>query len=90
MSDPIQFPKHTVPIVGQPFTLKNFFVTVQIVCNCAGKEPILLVGPAIGTCPACRRQFQFQGLRTEQGQLQFMIALVANTAEHKPAPPAAS
>lgn len=88
MSDPIPFQKNTVPILGQPFTLKNFFVTVQIVCNCAGKEPILLVGPAIGTCSACLRRFQFQGLRTEQGQLQFMISLIANTAEPEPGPPA--
>lgn len=66
-----------VPIVGQPFTLKNYFVTVQIVCNCVGKEPVLLAAHTPGQCPACHRVFQLQGLKPDPtGQLQFVIGIV--------------
>lgn len=69
--------KKEVPIIGQPFTLKNFFVTLQILCNCEDKEPVLLVGNGIGKCPACDRMFQLQGIKADQrGQLQFAIGLV--------------
>lgn len=69
-------PGQNIPIVGQPFALKNFFITVQIVCNCAAKEPILLVGHGPAQCPACHQGFQFSGLGVQNGQLQFKIGLV--------------
>lgn len=87
----VKFPTG-VPIVGQPFTLKNFFVTVQIVCNCEGKEPVLLVGNGIGTCPGCRRGFQLQGIQSNPRGLEFRIGLITPQASAAPAPepPAAS
>lgn len=86
-----QFPKN-IPIIGQPFTLKNFFTTVQIVCNCEGKEPVLLVGNGFGRCPACARVFQLQGIRANpKGGLEFAIGLVTQTPGPEPdaAPPPA-
>lgn len=72
----VQFPKH-LPIIGQLFTLKNFFVTVQIQCNCEAKEPVLLVGNGLSQCPACKRIFQMQGIQPgANGQLSFAIGLV--------------
>ena len=80
-----------VPIIGQPFTLKNFFVTVQIVCNCEAKEPVLLVGNSISQCPGCRRAFQMQEIQANPGGgLQFMIGLVAQQPAADAAPENAS
>ena len=79
-------PGQNIPIIGQPFTLKNFFITVQIVCNCPAKEPLLLVGGGPAQCPACKQGFVFQGLGADPaGQLQFKIGLVRQAEE----PPAA-
>ena len=77
------FPSNRIPILGQPFTMKTFFVTVQIVCNCEAKEPVLLVANGVGTCPGCRRQYQLQQVKG----LQLGIALVGQ-AETEPPPPA--
>lgn len=85
----VQFPNQKVPIIGQPFALKNFFVTLQIVCNCEGKEPVLLVGNGIGKCPACQRAFQLQSVRANpKGGLEFAIGMIAQGTEPEPAAPA--
>lgn len=74
--------KKDVPIVGQPFTMKGFFITVQVVCNCPDKEPVLLVGSGIGKCPACERMFQLQGVQPGPKGLQFQIGMVTETNPH--------
>jgi hypothetical protein len=74
--------KREVPIVGQPFAMKSWFLTIAIVCNCEAKEPVLLVGNGVGRCTSCRRTFQSQGLKAgPNGDVQFMIALVAQAEE---------
>ena len=46
----------TVPLVGQPFTMNGGFVTLSVTCNCAAKQPLLLVGfGSLTVCRACRR-----------------------------------
>lgn len=75
-----EFKKRELPIVGQPFIVKGFVPMVQIVCNCEGKEPVLLIGNGIAQCPACSRRFQLQGIQPGPNGLQFVIGLVADTS----------
>ena len=66
---PIAFPPAAIPIVGQPFTLKGWFPTVVIVCNCGeAHEPILLVGEGPQACPACKRTFVIAHVTHQHGQ----------------------
>lgn len=75
-----------VPIVGQPFTLKNWFMTLLLTCNCSPlKEPLLVVG-AVGAmsppCPHCGRQLVLSGLKADPaGQLQISIGMTAARGE---------
>ena len=69
-----------VPIIGQPFVMKGWFPTVHIVCACEAKEPVLLVGDAVGVCPACHRGFVIQVKKLEMG-----IGIVQADAVHAPA-----
>ena len=73
------FPKlatNNVPIIGQPFTVKTWVATVVIVCNCPGKEPVLLAGDSVGTCSACQQAFQLHGLQIDPntGKVGFQVA----------------
>jgi hypothetical protein len=63
MKPPIPFPGPAappVPIVGQLFTVKAWFSTVLLVCNCDAQAPLLLVGPSVTPCPSCGRGYQAQ------------------------------
>lgn len=81
-SNPIQFKKPALPIVGQPFTLKSWFLTISIVCNCEAKEPVLLIGNAIGTCQACGRRWQQQGMKAApNGEIAFAIGFVIDNEQ---------
>lgn len=71
-----------VPILGQPFVLKGWFPTIQLVCNCGAHEPVLIVGGpgSAGHCPACKKAFVYQGLQmdpvTQQLQLNIGMGLL--------------
>lgn len=67
----------TIPIVGQPFTFKGGFHTVQLQCSCEAHEPVLLVGIAPSFCPACARGFACVGFTFAKGQIDVQIMLVA-------------
>src|SRR5262245_21921683 len=86
--DPLQFPKASLPIVGQPFTMKAWLLTVSIVCNCDAKEPVLLVGQLVAQCRACGRQFQHQGLRAgPNGEVSHAIGIISTANEQTGAQP---
>jgi hypothetical protein len=51
------FQNNNIPILGQAFTIKTGFGTVLIECGCEAKSPVLIVGGAHATCPACGRIF---------------------------------
>jgi hypothetical protein len=58
--------REDVPIVGQPCTPLAWFPTVSLICNCADKQPVLLVGlGSISVCPKCGRGFQLHGVRQD-------------------------
>jgi len=55
---PLTFPSAKIPIVGQRVTLKSWFPTAIIVCNCQPHpEPIVLLSGNPGPCPACGSQY---------------------------------
>lgn len=76
---PLPFrPPAGVPIIGQPFALKTWNVSVVVACQCPAKEPVFLVAPgAVNKCPACGRGFVLQGMNVNNGQIGFAIGLVA-------------
>lgn len=71
-------PPANIPIIGQPFTVKNGFATVVIQCGCEAKEPVLLIGGNPGTCKACRRSFVCTGatFNAQSGQMQVQVGLI--------------
>lgn len=75
---PLSFTGPTIPIIGQPFTVKAVLATVMGLCNCPAKEPLLLAGAGVVACPSCRRQFQIQQVSCDvrTGQTNVKIGLV--------------
>jgi hypothetical protein len=76
---PIRFPNtNAVPIIGQPFTIKSWFPTVLLVCNCGQHEPIMVPKGGGGVCPSCQRIFSIQVI---QGTVNFGIGIAAPDSE---------
>ena len=75
-----------VPLVGQPFMVKGWFPTVQIVCACDAHEPVLCVGVAPSACPACGRVFQVQDIvfHAKTDQMQISLAVAPAPLETRP------
>jgi hypothetical protein len=78
---PIPFgaPSQAIPIVGQTFELKTWFLQLLVMCRCQSPQPVLLIGQpgsAGGRCAACRRVYQLQSISIDpaSGQPQFGIA----------------
>lgn len=61
MPSPLTFPT-SIPIVGQPFTLHAWFATVLITCNCPAHTPLMIVGPTLAPCLACKKGYQIQSV----------------------------
>lgn len=78
---PITFPtKAAIPIIGQPFELKLWFVQLLVTCKCADPQPVLIVGipgGAQGQCSACHRVFVLQSLGVDPatGNPQFNLGM---------------
>jgi hypothetical protein len=74
-------PGSALPIVGQPFTLKDWFLQLLVTCNCSSRpEPLLIIGQvgATSTCSACGRHFVLQAIVPDAaGQLQLSIGMSA-------------
>lgn len=85
---PIPFRPGTVgvPIIGQPFEVKGGFPTVQIVCTCHAREPLLLIGANVVRCPACGRGFACAvfSFDASTGQIGVKIGLVVAAREAPP------
>ncbi len=68
-----------LPIIGLPYAIKGWFLTLNLVCNCDAKEPIMVVGSlgAVAKCPACNRVFQVQGAQSDaaNNRMSFQIAV---------------
>jgi hypothetical protein len=62
-----------VAIIGQPFTIKGWFPTVLLVCNCGANEALMVPRGAGAQCPACKRVFTIQAV---QGNVQFGIGMM--------------
>lgn len=68
---------NNLPIVGQPFTIKGWFPTVMLVCNCEGKEPVMVPRGAAAQCPACKKLYTIQQLAfTPDGNVNFGIGIM--------------
>lgn len=77
---PLAF-KEGVPIIGQAFTIKNWFLTVMGVCNCGHPEPVLIAGQfgsGVGQCPACHRIWAIKDLRHDvaRGRIEIDLGIV--------------
>lgn len=71
-----------VTIIGQPFTIKAWFPTVMLVCNCEGKEPVMVPRGGGAPCPSCRKIYSIQQVQfTEAGGVQFGIGIMAPDTE---------
>jgi hypothetical protein len=72
----MQFPAG-LPIIGQPVT-KSWAAQVVVQCNCAAKEPVMLVLGGIGQCPACQRAYTITGIQfdAQAGQAQISVGVV--------------
>ena len=84
---PIPFPPTVnVPLVGQPCTVKGWFPSVLIHCNCEAKEPMMIVGlGGVAQCPACGRGFTVTEIhhdaRTGDGRVGISQVVVNPPAE---------
>ena len=83
----LKFPAPTVPIIGQPVTVKGWFFQVLVTCNCSARpEPVLIVGSvgdASQPCPLCGRRFVLQGIKIDEatGRQQLLIGMMTPTSE---------
>lgn len=57
-----------VPIIGQPFDIKGFQVTVALVCKCDGAHTILVTSSGLSQCPACKKAYSVAGLQYQAGK----------------------
>lgn len=72
-------PAPDIPIVGQPFTLRDWYPTLLLVCNCEAKAP-LIVSRTPGQCAGCKKLYSVQGMQvTPQGHIQWQIAIGSPT-----------
>lgn len=63
MPKPISVPPVAVPLVGQPFELLNWWISINITCRRCDKGTLVtLLGPFVGMCNSCQTQYQFVGL----------------------------
>jgi hypothetical protein len=60
-------PSDSIPIVGQPFTIKGWFPTVLLVCNCDAKEALMIPRGGGAQCPGCKRIFSIQQIVAPAG-----------------------
>lgn len=66
-----------LPIIGQPFTIKAWFPTVMLVCNCEGKEPVMVPRGGAAPCPACKKLYSIQQVAmTPDGNVNFGIGVM--------------
>lgn len=81
-----------LPIVGQPFEIKGWFLTLMVACRCGANEPCLMAGQigAVTMCPACRRVFVLKSINVNAGgqvEFQLQLAIVAtDTPPGRPQP----
>lgn len=74
MTPPIPFPSN-VPIVGQAAVVKAGYPTALIQCQCEAREPLVLIGNAPNTCPACQRSFIIAGFAFSAAPAQSEIRI---------------
>lgn len=74
-----------IPIIGQPFEVKNWFMVVNLECRrCNTQQLVTLLGLFVQECPNCGTRFQFlsfdlRGQKINAGELGLSIASTAPT-----------
>lgn len=69
--------KQAVPIVGQPFTIKNLWVpcNAKLDCNCGGADvEIAIVNSESCACPSCRKVYNC-AFNPQKNAVEFSIAV---------------
>ena len=78
-------PSAQIPIVGQPFKLTGWFLTLSLQCQCDAREGVLIVGQigAGAECTACHRVYQIQRIdhNAQQNHVHFGLAIGMGSAE---------
>ena len=68
-------PASDIPIVGQPFTIRDWYPTLLLVCHCKAQAPVI-VSRSAGQCPGCHKRYSIQGLQVSpQGQMTWQIGI---------------
>ena len=78
-----------VPIVGQPFSVESWFVTVLAVCHCEAHQAFFLAGRmgATAECPKCHRRYQLVRVASRpDGQMEIGINLASAPPAETPPP----
>jgi hypothetical protein len=80
-------PGFTPHIVGQLFTIKGWFPTVLLICNCGHPQPVMIPQGAASQCTHCKAVYSVQGCSVVNGQLQIGVAraMPDNVADPPPA-----
>ncbi len=83
---PLTFPSAKIPIVGQRVTLKHWFPTAVIVCNCQPHpEPIILLSGMPNECPACHANYVIATIHHELNNPSAQSIGIATVVMHQPA-----
>lgn len=72
-----QFPGANVPIVGQPFEVVGFLVSVVVLCRCEGRRSLLVTSNQVTQCPACKKGYVVHAVNWQKDQPPaFRLAIV--------------
>lgn len=72
----------SVPLVGLPFAIAGWQVTLAVVCKCdpAG-HPLLVTNRDLTQCPNCRKAYRVQGVAVAPNQHPKFNLAIAMPAE---------
>ncbi len=85
---PIPF-RRDVPIIGQPFTIRAWWPTAMLNCNCESKHALLLQGfGQVTICPDCHKAFVIE--RAVQDPQTGQVGLQVSHVIIQPGNPGAS
>lgn len=71
-------PAPVVPIIGALFTVKAWWPSVMLRCECEAKEPMILAGLGTsGGCPSCGRRYLLEDMFVnKEGDVGVKVSLV--------------
>jgi len=80
----------SVPIIGQPFEVKNWFMVVNLECHrCNAHSLVTCLGLFVTICPSCGTRFQFlsfdfHGTKINPAELGLTVGTGIEALQPKP------